>query len=234
MTRGPPVAGDLGTGGVAMRYSVLGTGEVGRTLGGKLVELGHEVSLGSRTKDNPGAVAWAGNAGPRASHGTFAEAAAFGEVVVNAVGGRVALDVLRAAGEENLAGKVVVDVSNPMAFEDGQLRLSPVESDSMGEQIQRAFPHARVVKSLNTVNCHVMVDPALIPGEHQVFVCGEDTDAKERVTAMLGEFGWPPHRVFDLGGIQRARAVEMMLPLWVALFQHFGDAEFNLEVRRAR
>src|SRR4051812_428662 len=109
-----------------MRYAVLGTGDVGRTLGGKLVDLGHEVSLGSRSKDNPAAVEWAGSAGPGASHGTFAQAAAFGEVVVNAVGGRVALDALRSAGEENLGDKVVVDVSNPMAFEDGELRLSPV------------------------------------------------------------------------------------------------------------
>ncbi|MET7698765.1 NAD(P)-binding domain-containing protein [Streptomyces sp. NPDC005485] len=217
-----------------MRYAVLGTGEVGRTLGGKLVELGHEVSLGSRTKDNVSALEWAAGAGPRAGHGTFAEAAAFGEVVVNAVGGRVALPALEAAGAENLDGKVVVDVSNPMEFEDGQLRLSPVESDSTGEQIQRAFPHARVVKTLNTVNNQVMVDPARVPGEHQVFVCGEDQDAKNQVTALLGEFGWPAHRVLDLGGIRAARSVEMMLPLWLSLFQNLGHGDFNLEVRRAR
>src|SRR5438445_5449357 len=108
-----------------MRYAVLGTGEVGRTLGGKLVELGHEVSLGSRTKDNPAAREWAESTGPLAGHGTFAEAAAFGEVIVNAVGGRVAVAALRAAGEENLDGKVLVDVSNPLAIEEGQLRLSP-------------------------------------------------------------------------------------------------------------
>lgn len=217
-----------------MRYAVLGTGEVGRTLGGKLVELGHEVTLGSRTKDNPAAVKWAESAGAGASAGTFTEAAASAEVIVNAVGGRVALAALEAAGADNLDGKVVVDVSNPLAFEDGRLRLSPVESDSVGEQIQRAFPHARVVKSLNTVNCHVMVEPALVPGEHQVFVCGADADAKAQVTALLGEFGWPAHRVLDLGGIESSRAVEMLLPLWLGLFQNIGHAEFNLEVRRAR
>ena len=217
-----------------MRYAVLGTGDVGRTLGGKLVDLGHEVSLGSRSKDNPAAVEWAGSAGPGASHGTFAQAAAFGEVVVNAVGGRVAHDPLRSAGEENQGDKVVVDVSNPMAFEDGELRLSPVGSDSVGEQIQREFPHARVVKTLNTVNCQVMVDPARVPGEHNIFVCGEDPLAKERVTGLLGEFGWAAERVIDLGGIRAARAVEMVLPLWVGLFQHLGHADFNLEVRRTR
>lgn len=217
-----------------MRYAVLGTGEVGRTLGGKLVELGHEVTLGSRTKDNQAALEWAAGAGGGAGAGTFAEAAASAEMVVNAVGGRVALAALEAAGAANLDGKVVVDVSNPLAFEDGQLRLSPVESDSVGEQIQRAFPHARVVKSLNTVNCRVMVDPARVPGEHNVFVCGEDGSAKEQVTSLLGEFGWPAGRVIDLGGIRAARAVEMVLPLWVGLYQQFGDGDFNLEVRRAR
>ncbi|MEU0333592.1 NAD(P)-binding domain-containing protein [Streptomyces sp. NPDC006193] len=216
-----------------MRYAVLGTGEVGRTLGGRLLELGHEVTLGSRSRDNPVALGWATAAAGRARAGTFAEAAAAGEVVVNAVGGRVALDALRAAGAERLDGKVLVDVSNPLAFEDGWPRLDPVESDSVGERIQRAFPHVRVVKALNTVNCRVMVDPGRVPGEHQVFVCGEDAGAKEQVTELLGEFGWPAGRVLDLGGIRAARAVEMYLPLWLALSGRFGGADFNVEVRRA-
>ncbi|MGA5898827.1 NADPH-dependent F420 reductase [Streptomyces venetus] len=217
-----------------MRYAVLGTGQVGRTLGGRLVELGHEVRLGSRTRDNPAAVEWAAAAGAGAGAGTFAEAAAFGEVVVNAVGGRVALAALEAVRPEDLDGKVLMDVSNPLAFEEGELRLSPVESDSVGEQIQRAFPNARVVKTLNTVNCQVMVDPGRVPGEHNVFVCGEDARAKEQVTALLGEFGWPADRVLDLGGIRAARHVEMWLPLWFGLMQKFGHADFNLELRRAR
>ncbi|MGW2049754.1 NADPH-dependent F420 reductase [Streptomyces sp. NPDC001858] len=217
-----------------MRYAVLGTGDVGRTLGRKLVELGHTVVLGSRSKDNPAALEWAREAGERASTGTFAEAAAVGEVVVNAVAGRASLAALEAARAANLDGKIVVDVSNPLAFEDGEMRLSPVESDSVGEQIQRAFPHARVVKSLNTVNCQVMVDPARVPGEHQVFVCGADAEAKEQVTALLGEFGWPADRVLDLGGIRAARSVEMWLPLWLDLMRGFGHADFNLELRRAR
>ena len=217
-----------------MRYGVLGTGEVGRTLGGRLVELGYEVTLGSRTKDNPVALEWAMSAGGRAHAGAFADAAAAADVVLNAVGGRVALDALRAAGAEHLAGKVVVDVCNPVSFEDGQLRLDPVESDSVAEQIQRAFPDARVVKTLNTVNCQVMVDPGRVPGEHGLFVCGDDDGAKRQVTELLGEFGWPAERVLDLGGIRSARAVEMLLPLWFGLFQKFGHADFNFEVRRAR
>ncbi|MFJ3803185.1 NADPH-dependent F420 reductase [Streptomyces sp. NPDC090088] len=214
-----------------MRYAVLGTGEVGRTLGGKLVELGHEVTLGSRTEGSPAALEWARSTGGRA--GTFADAAAAAEVVVNAVGGRVALAALEAAGAEHLAGKVLVDVSNPLAVEDGGIRLDPVGSDSVGEQIQRAFPHARVVKTLNTVNCQVMVDPARVPGAHNLFVCGADADAKAQVTALLGEFGWPAERVLDLGGIEASRAVEMWLPLWVSLMQRFGHPDFNLELRGA-
>ncbi|MFE1882632.1 NADPH-dependent F420 reductase [Streptomyces diastatochromogenes] len=215
-----------------MRYAVLGTGEVGRTLAGRLVELGYDVTLGSRTKDNPVAVDWATAAGGRAHAGSFADAAAAADVVVNAVGGRVALDALRAAGAEHLDGKVVVDVCNPVAFDDGQLRLDPVESDSVAEQIQRAFPRARVVKTLNTVNCQVMVAPGRVPGEHNLFVSGDDAGAKRQVTELLGEFGWPAERVLDLGGVRSARAVEMLLPLWFTLFQKFGHADFNFEVRR--
>ncbi|MGW2029358.1 NADPH-dependent F420 reductase [Streptomyces sp. NPDC001811] len=217
-----------------MRYAVLGTGEVGRTLAGRLLELGHEVTLGSRSRDNPVAAQWATAEADRAHAGTFADAAAAGEVVVNAVGGRVALEALRAAGAEHLDGKVLVDVSNPLAFEDGRPRLDPVESDSVAERIQRAFPRARVVKTLNTVNCQVMVDPRRVPGDHHVFVCGADSDAKQQVTALLGEFGWPAGRVLDLGGIRSARAVEMYLPLWLALFGRFGNADFNVEVHRTR
>ncbi|MFJ9819025.1 NADPH-dependent F420 reductase [Streptomyces sp. NPDC101151] len=216
-----------------MRYAVLGTGEVGRTLGGRLVELGYDVTLGSRTRDNPIAAEWATAAGGRAHAGAFSDAAAAADMVLTAVGGRVALDALRAAGAEHLAGKVVVDVCNPLSFEDGQLRLDPVESDSVAEQIQRAFPDARVVKAMNTVNCQVMVDPGRVPGEHNLFVCGDDAGAKQQVTELLGEIGWPAGRVLDLGGIRSARAMEMLLPLWFGLFQKFGHADFNFEVRRA-
>ncbi|MFH8341799.1 NADPH-dependent F420 reductase [Streptomyces sp. AM6-12] len=216
-----------------MRYGVLGTGEVGRTLAGRLVELGHEVTLGSRTADNPVAREWATAAAGRAHAGTFAQAAEAGEAVINAVSGRVALDALRAAGAAHLDGKILVDVCNPLSFEDGLPRLDPVESDSMGERIQRAFPGARVVKTLNTVNVTVMVDPARVPGEHHLFVCGEDAEAKERVTAWLGDFGWPAGRVLDLGGITAARATEMYLPLWLRMSRVFGHADVNIEVRRA-
>ncbi|WP_327358152.1 NADPH-dependent F420 reductase [Streptomyces sp. NBC_01304] len=217
-----------------MRYAVLGTGQVGCTLGSKLIELGHEVTMGARQKDHEGALDWVARSGPRASCGTFADAAAFGEVAFLAVEGRFALDALQDAGEGNLAGKVLVDVTNPIVVDRRGLHISPVESDSAGQQVQRAFPQARVVKALNTVNHLIMVDPALVPGEHQLFVCGDDTAAKEQVTALLGEFGWPPHRVLDLGGIRHARDTEMMMRVWLSLMERFGHAEFNWEVRRAR
>jgi predicted dinucleotide-binding enzyme len=218
--------------GGAVRYGVLGTGDVGRTLAGKLVELGHDVVIGSRTKDNEKALGWAAGAGPRAGAGTFKDAAAFGEAVVNGVTGTAALAALRSVGAEHLAGKLLIDVCNPLSFEEGRLRVSPVESDSVGAQIQRAFPDARVVKALNTVNCRVMVDPGRVPGGHQLFICGDDADAKARTVALLGDFGWPADRVFDLGGIEAARCTEMLMPLWITLMQNFGHADFNYEIRR--
>lgn len=217
-----------------MRYAVLGTGEVGRTLAGKLVALGHEVTLGSRTKDNAAALAWAQEAGPGGHNGTFADAAAFGEVVVNATGGMVSLQALEAAGAANLAGKLLVDVANPLAFADGEVVLDPVGSDSLGERIQRAFPQARVVKTLNTVNSAVMVDPSRVPGEHVLFLSGEDPAAKEQTAALLAEFGWPRERVVDLGGITSARGTEAYLLLWVKAMGALGHADFNVALQRAR
>lgn len=218
-----------------MRYAVLGTGIVGRTLAGTLVALGHEVVLGSRTRDNPAALAWSAQAGPRGRNGTFADAAAFGRTVVNATAGAVSLEVLADAGEEALAGKVLVDVANPLVVTgEGPPTLDPVNTDSLGERIQRAFPDARVVKTLNTVNCAVMVDPSRVPGEHHVFVSGEDPEAKEDVTALLHAFGWPPGSVLDLGGIATARGVEMLMPLWLTLLRRLGHADFNYRICAVR
>ncbi|MFJ8623952.1 NADPH-dependent F420 reductase [Kitasatospora sp. NPDC093550] len=216
-----------------MRIGIIGTGVVGQTLGSKLVSLGHQVTLGSRDKDNEKGLAWAAQAGPDAHAGTFAEAAAFGEVVLNATGGTVALAALRAAGAEHLAGKLLVDVSNPLVFEPGgQVTLDPVNTDSVGERIQREFPEARVVKTLNTVNCEVMVEPGRLSGEHNVFVAGDDAAAKAEAVALLGAFGWPAEWIIDLGDISGARAMEMLMPFWLRMMRHFGDAEFNYAFRR--
>ncbi len=216
-----------------MKFGVLGTGTVGRTIAGKLVGLGHEVMMGSRTRDNEAAGQWAASAGERASQGTFADAAAFGEVVFNCTAGTASLDALRAAGAENLDGKVLVDVANPLDFSQGMPpTLSVCNTDSLGEQIQREQPGARVVKALNTVNAEVMVEPGGVPGRHHVFMCGNDERAKAEVKSLLEAFGWPPDAVLDLGDISAARGVEMYLPLWLRLYGAAGTPRFNIAVVR--
>lgn len=217
-----------------MRFGIIGTGTVGRTLGTKLVALGHEVVLGSRSKDNPSATDWADHAGSRSYAGTFAEAAEFGEIIFNATAGTVALSALRLAGSQPLAGKVLIDVSNPLVFSPtGEVTLDPVNTDSVGEQIQREFPETRVVKALNTVNCDVMVDPGRVPGEHNLFMAGDNPDAKAEVRTVLEQFGWPAGSILDLGNIQAARGMEMLMPFWLQLMRNFGHADFNYSIRAA-
>jgi predicted dinucleotide-binding enzyme len=156
-----------------MRIGLLGTGMVGHALADRLAQLGHQVRMGARDPDNEAADAWATQAGPNASAGDFADAASFGELVINATAGASSLAALDQATAGALAGKVLLDVANPLKQAGGETTLTVVNDDSLGEQIQRAFPDARVVKALNTMNCQVMVRPALVPGEHVVFVCGE-------------------------------------------------------------
>ena len=214
-----------------MRIGILGTGTVGRTLATKLVSLGHDVKMGSRQAGNEKAVEWAREAGGGASEGSFADAAEHGELVINATGGAVALDALRMAGADNLAGKLLIDVSNPLDFSRGMPpTLTVCNDDSVAEQIQREFPDARVVKSLNTVNTEVMVSPEVVPGEHTMFMAGNDEDAKRQVTELLETFGWPRERVLDLGDVTAARGMEMYLPLWLRLFATAGTPKVNVQV----
>ena len=215
-----------------MRIGVLGTGTVGQTVALALVRAGHEVRMGARQAGNERAVGWAEEAGAAGSEGTFADATGFGELVVNCTAGTGSLEALAAAGEERLAGKTLIDVANPLDFSTGELRLFACNDDSLGERIQAAFPRARVIKALNTVNAAVMVDPASVPGDHVVFVCGEDQAAKRKVTELLGEFGWPAERVVDLGGIAAARGTEMYMMLWLGLMDTLGTTEFNITLAR--
>jgi hypothetical protein len=204
---------------------------VGKAIATKLVEVDHEVCMGSRTADNSEATEWASGAGDTATHGTFADAAAFGEIVFNCTGGMVSLAALEAAGEDNIGDKVVIDVSNALDFSHGMPpSLAVANTDSVGEQLQRRFPRARVVKSLNTMNFAVMVDPGSVPGYHNVFVSGDDADAKETVTGILGQFGWPEDAVIDLGDIKSARGAEALVLFWVFLRGALGDNQFNLGV----
>jgi predicted dinucleotide-binding enzyme len=216
-----------------MRIAVLGTGTVGEAIGSKLVEVGHDVVIGSRSGGNEKAAAWASRFDERANHATFAEAAAHGELVVNATAGVGSLEALRAAGADNLSAKVLMDVANPLDFSGGfPPRLSVANDDSLAEQIQREFPQARVVKALNTMTAAVMVDPGLVPGEHEVFIAGDDAAAKQEVSALLESFGWPAAAIRDLGGISAARAQEAYVLLWVALMQANGTPVFNIHVAR--
>ena len=214
-----------------MRFGLLGTGVVGQTIGRKLVDLGHEVVMGSRTEGNEKAVQWAATAGSLAGEGTFADAARSGDMIVNATGGMVSLDALGAAGPENLAGKVLIDVSNPLDFSQGTPpSLGVCNTDSMGEQIQRAFPDALVVKTLNTMNADVMVNPSILPGRHTVFVCGNSDEAKLQVRDLLRTFGWPDGDIVDLGDISGARGTEMYLPLWLRFWGATGTGHLNIRL----
>jgi 8-hydroxy-5-deazaflavin:NADPH oxidoreductase len=155
-------------------------------------------------------------------------------VAVNATNGAGSIGMLELAGRDNLAGKVLLDVANPLDSSEGMPpSLFVSNTDPLGEQIQRAFPEAKVVKALNTMNCQVMVDPAKVPGAHDVFVCGDDDDAKRQVTELLQSFGWPTERIRDLGGISSARGTEMYLALWLRLWGALDTGYFNIAVVRA-
>ena len=197
-----------------MRIGVLGTGTVGRAIAARLEELGHDVVTGSR------------------SSGDYAEAAEHGELVFNCTAGAGAIDAVTKAAS-GLDGKVLVDVSNPLKFDgEGPPTLFVGVDDSLGERIQKAVPGARVVKALNTMNADVMVHPELVAGDHVVFVCGDDQEAKTRVTELLGELGWPAERVVDAGDIAGARATEAYLLIWLRMMGWVGGARFNVAVQR--
>jgi 8-hydroxy-5-deazaflavin:NADPH oxidoreductase len=215
-----------------MNIGVLGTGTVGSTIASKLVSLGHDVTMGARSATNEKAAGWARQAGSHASHGDFARAAAAGEIVFNCTAGVGALEALKAAGGENLKGKLLIDVSNPLDFSKGMppsLQFSG--EDSLAERIQRAFPDAKVVKTLNTITAGLMVNPGKVHGDHDVFLSGNDADAKARVETILREwFGWK--NVVDLGDITTARGAEAYVLLWLRLWGALKTADFNIRIIR--
>ena len=214
-----------------MHIGILGTGVVGQTIGARLTQLGYDVMLGSRSATNEKAAKWVSENAPRATQGTFADAAQFGEIVFNCTSGQISLEALRAAGARNLTGKTLADVSNPLDFSNGfPPTLTVCNTDSVAEQIQSAFPEAKVVKTLNTMTAAVMVNPGLVPGEHDVFVSGNDAEAKAQVTDLLRAFGW--RNIIDLGDISTARGPEMVLPLWLRLMGAFKSQIMNFHVAR--
>jgi 8-hydroxy-5-deazaflavin:NADPH oxidoreductase len=196
-----------------MKIGILGTGDVGQALGRGLVGLGHEVRLGSREAGNAKAMAWISKTGAKASAGTFADAAAFGELAVLATIWSGTENALRLAGPKNLAGKVVIDVTNPLVFSpNAPPSLALGHTDSGGEQVQRWLPDSRVVKCFNIVGSAHMVHPDFPGGPPDMFLCGNDAAAKATVTGICEAFGWP---VIDIGGIEGARLLEPLCILWV-------------------
>lgn len=218
-----------------MKIGILGTGSVGQTLAGKLVALGHDVKMGAREAGNEKARAWASSAssaGSRASAGTFRDAAEHGEIVIHAARGEAALETLRAAGAENLKGKVLWELANPLDFSKGMppTLFTGAAQDSLAERIQNELPDVKVVKALNMVNASVMVAPERTGGDSDVFIAGNDAAAKETVSGLLREFGWK--RIVDLGDITAARGMEAYLLLWLRLWDVLGTQDFNIRIVR--
>jgi predicted dinucleotide-binding enzyme len=196
-----------------MRIGILGTGDVGRALGSGFASSGHEVKMGSRDSNNPKANAWAAEVGPAASVGSFAEVAQFAELVVLCTLWEGTQNALQLADPQNLAGKVMIDATNPLKFAPGAPpSLALGHTDSGGEQVQRWASKARVVKAFNIVGHAHMYKPQFPGGPPDMFICGNDAAAKTTVARILAAFGWD---TIDIGGIEGARLLEPMCVLWV-------------------
>lgn len=216
-----------------MKFGVLGTGAVGKALAEKLASLGHDVTMGTRGTDNANAQAWIADSGHSIRLGTFADAAAHGEILLSCTAGTTSIDALRSCSKQSLAGKILMDVSNPLDFSKGMqaVTLTICNNDSLGETIQREFSELRVVKALNTCNNQVMVVPERVPGDHDLFIAGNDAVAKDQVSSLLRSFGW--RSIVDLGDITAARGTEAMMLIWLRLLGTLGSADFNYKIVRA-
>ncbi len=226
-----------------MKIGIFGTGDVGKTLASTLALRGHEVMLGTRDvrrklEEKPAQDGSDGFRNWLSKHkkvllGTFAEAAAHGDLLMNATAGHASLEALAKARPADLRSKVLIDVSNALGpWRDGEMEMFVVNTDSLAERIQRAHPSTRVVKALNTVTAHVMVNPAgLAGGDHDLFVAGNDSEARDRVARFLrDEFGW--RTVLDLGDLTAARGLEMMIVVWLKIWSALGTADFNYKIVR--
>jgi 8-hydroxy-5-deazaflavin:NADPH oxidoreductase len=228
-----------------MNIAVLGTGSVGQTLAAKLVQLDHKVVMGTRsvseaqartTKDgygNPGIGVWIKN-NSAVKLATFADAIAFGQLIINATQGGKSISALKSAKPGNLAGKIIVDIANPLDFSKGMppvLMPELCNTTSLGEEIQKAFPQSYVVKTLNTMWCGLMVNPAMIGGgDHNNFICGNNPEAKIEVRKLLSQFGWKDEKLLDLGDITSSRGTELILPIWLRVMSVKQNGAFNFKV----
>jgi predicted dinucleotide-binding enzyme len=228
-----------------MKTAIIGTGTVGRTLASKLVELNFDVMMGTRnvsdklaatSKDNYGNPPFSEwhKQNSKVKLGTFAEAAAFGEIVFNATNGGSSITALIMAGTKNLSGKVLVDIANPLDFSKGtppSLLPGLNNTNSLAEEIQKTFPETRVVKTLNTMWCGLMINPGLIGGgDHINYICGNDEEAKAKVKKILNDFGWKDKSILDLGDITGARTTEALVPLWVRIQGVLNSGAFNFRI----
>lgn len=225
-----------------MKTAVLGTGIVGQVIANRLAGLGHEVIIGTRDvnmtlartgKDNygnPPFGEWL-KQNMNIKVGTYREAATASEIIFNCTQGQGSIEALKQAGDQNLKGKIVIDIANPLDFSKGMPPfLSPGNTDSLGESIQRAFPEVRVVKTLNTMNCFLMVNPEALPGDHNVFISGNDANAKATAKDLLKSFGWKERNIIDLGDITTARGTEQLLPIWIRLYGALQTPMFNFQI----
>jgi hypothetical protein len=225
-----------------MKIGILGTGVVGQTIAEKFQQLRHSVMMGTRDKqatlaktgkDNfgrPPFSEWLKN-NSKVQFGTYSDAASFGEFLVNATSGTGSVEALKLAGENNLANKVLLDISNPLDFSKGMPpTLTICNTDSLGEQIQRTFPKLKVVKSLNTLNAYLMVNPGLLPEATNIFMNGNDSTAKTEVKKLLTSFGWNDNDIIDMGDITTARGTEQILPIWVRLWSTLQTPMFNFKI----
>lgn len=226
-----------------MKVGIIGTGIVGQTIGAKLSDIGHDVMIGTRDIDktlartepdkygNPPFSEWK-KQHPNVGLGTISDSASHGAILMNATDGSGSLSALKLAGTKNTQGKILIDIANPLDFSEGfPPSLTVCNTDSLGERIQKAFPELKVVKTLNTMNCALMVNPGLVPGDHTVFLSGNDPDAKGQVARCLSEwFGWKKENMIDLGDITTARGTEMLLPIWVRLYGALENPFFNFHI----
>ena len=228
-----------------MKVAVIGTGSVGQTIASKLISLGHEVLMGTRNvaeklanqeKDhygNPPLAEWL-KLNQQIKLATFSDAAAFGELVINATKGSDSVSALKMAGSDNLSGKILIDIANPLDFSKGMppsLIPELSNTNSLGEEIQKIFSKTLVVKTLNTMWAGLMVNPSLVNhGDHSNFICGNDMEAKMKVKSLLNEFGWKNENILDLGEISSARGTEAVLPIWLRIMGTKQSVAFNFKI----
>ena len=227
-----------------MKICILGSGMVGQVLATKYTELEHEVWMATRdpeatkarTEPNPMSgisfASWYAK-NPEVHLCGFTEVPSDSDLLVNATAGIISLKVLGAVGADKLQGKILLDLANPLDFSKGMPpTLTVCNTDSLGEQIQRAYPDTHVVKGLNTLNCQVMVAPEMVPGDHQLYICGNNAGSKTAVTGLLKQMGWPESRILDLGGIASSRGTEMLMPFWISLVGSLGTPIINYKIER--